>query len=215
MQVVNYKDWPERSLQYLCRSYDSLRKGEHYLDSGTAIHVGILDFTLHEGNSDFHESYRLMEIHSHKVYTDKFQLFIIALPEIDKASEEDKLFHTDLWGRFFKAKTWEDLNMLAEKSEAIASAASTVFQLVADENIRMQMEAREDYYRRQRTQELQKQRLQKALEEEKQKREKLEQRVWKAEEEARQKDEAEYRAQKAEEEVRRLKEELAMLREQK
>ena len=73
--------------------------------------------------------------------------------------------------------------MLAEKSEAIASAASTVFQLVADENNRMQMEAREDYYRRQRTQELQKQRLQKALEE-------------------------------AEEENRRLREEIAMLRNQ-
>ena len=233
MQVVNYQDWPERSLQYLCRSYDSLQKGEHYLDARTAIHVGILDFTLHEGEAAFHESYRLMEIHSHKLYTDKFQLFIIALPAIERASEEDKLFHTDLWGRFFKAKTWEDLIMLAEKNEAVASAASTVFQLVADENVRMQMEAREDYYRRQRTQELQKQRLQKALEEEKQKREEAEQRARKAEEESRQKDEALRKAEeqskhkdealrKVEEEsrhkdeaLRKAEEELALLRRQK
>ena len=92
--------------------------------------------------------------------------------------------------------------MLAEKNEAIASAASTVFQLVADENIRMQMEAREDYYRRQRTQELQNQRLQKALAEEKRKREKVEQ----------ERTEEKLKREEAEEEVRRLKEELAILR---
>ena len=30
MQVVNYSDWPERSLYYACRNYTSLAKGETY-----------------------------------------------------------------------------------------------------------------------------------------------------------------------------------------
>ena len=29
MQVVNHQDWPERSLQYLCRTYNSLNRGQH------------------------------------------------------------------------------------------------------------------------------------------------------------------------------------------
>jgi len=226
MQVVNYQDWPERSLQYLCRSYDSLQKGERYLDSRTAIHVGILDFTLCEGETTFHESYKLMEVHSHKIFTDKFQLFILTLPAVNNASNEDQKFHTDLWGRFFKAKTWEELNMLAEKNEAIASATSTMFQLVADENIRMKMEAREDYYRRQRTQEWQRQQLQKALAEAEQRARKAEEEarqkdevIRKAEEESRQKDEvirkAEEESRQKDEALRKVKEELAMLRGQK
>ena len=31
LQVINYKDWPERSLQYLCRMFDSLHRGDQYL----------------------------------------------------------------------------------------------------------------------------------------------------------------------------------------
>ena len=46
MQVIDYHDWPERSLQYLCRAFDSLHKGDNYTDTGTAVHVGILDYTL-------------------------------------------------------------------------------------------------------------------------------------------------------------------------
>lgn len=32
MQVINGNDWPERSLTYLCRSFDNLKHGQIYLD---------------------------------------------------------------------------------------------------------------------------------------------------------------------------------------
>lgn len=41
--------------------------------------------------------------------------------------------------------------MLVEQNEFIANASSTVYQLSQDEMIRLQCEAREDYYRRQRS----------------------------------------------------------------
>lgn len=41
--------------------------------------------------------------------------------------------------------------MLAEHDEIIANASSTIYQLSQDEMIRLQCEAREDYYRRQRS----------------------------------------------------------------
>lgn len=40
--------------------------------------------------------------------------------------------------------------MLTKKNEYIDEAASTIYQLTQDEKIRMQCEAREDYYRTQR-----------------------------------------------------------------
>ena len=43
MQVNDYHDWPERSIGYLCRMYDSLEHGEEYINAKPAIHIGILD----------------------------------------------------------------------------------------------------------------------------------------------------------------------------
>lgn len=151
MQVVNYDDWPERSLQYLCRTYDSLHRGEEYSISKTAIHIGIMNFNLFGNESSLLESYRLMNVKTHQIYTDKFQLYILSLPEANNPTEEDKLFHTDLWAKFFRAKTWEELKMLAKEDEGIASAISTANILWADEDVQARALAREDYNRRVKT----------------------------------------------------------------
>lgn len=45
MQVLDEGNWPERSLAYLCRTFDQLEKGGKYLDAKETIHIGILDFT--------------------------------------------------------------------------------------------------------------------------------------------------------------------------
>lgn len=49
------------------------------------------------------------------------------------------------WAKLFKATTWEEIKMLAEKNEYIADTVVTLKQLTADEKIRMQCQAREDY----------------------------------------------------------------------
>ena len=152
MQVINYGDWPERSLQYLCRNFDFLNKGEDYINSRTAIHIGILDFLLFEETEpEFFASYKLMNVKSHRVYSDKLQLFTLALPFIDHATETDKQFHRDMWGYFFKAETWEDLKIMENNYPIIGEAASIVYNAVNDKAIRDRIEARADYERRQRT----------------------------------------------------------------
>ena len=152
MQVINYGDWPERSLQYLCRNFDFLNKGEDYINSRTAIHIGILDFQLFEETEpEFFSSYKLMNTKSHRVYSDKLQLFTLALPFIDHATETDKQFHRDMWGYFFKAETWEDLKIMENNYPIIGEAASIVYNAVNDKAIRDRIEARADYERRQRT----------------------------------------------------------------
>ena len=88
---------------------------------------------------------------NHTIYSDKLCLCVLDLTRIDLATEEDRQYHIDYWASLFKATTWEELKMLAEQNEFIANASSTVYQLSQEETIRLQCEAREDYYRRQRS----------------------------------------------------------------
>ena len=56
----------------------------------------------------------------------------------------------DHWVHFFKATTWEEIQMLAANNSFIEEAAETVYRLSTEEQIRMQCEAREDFYKHQR-----------------------------------------------------------------
>ena len=46
VQVRNENNWPERSLFYWSRAFDTIRSGEDYSKLKRTIHIGILDFTL-------------------------------------------------------------------------------------------------------------------------------------------------------------------------
>ncbi len=150
LQVINYHDWPERSLQYLCRCFDALTRGQKYIDSLAAIHIGILDYEVFPGECALVDNFRLYNSKNGKLYSDKFQLYIMTLPRRDDASEEDKQFHSDLWAQFFKARFWEELKMLAEKDKGIESAVNAPYILWNDDMVQQQILAREDYERRQR-----------------------------------------------------------------
>ena len=151
LQVINYNDWPERSLQYLCRSFDLLNKGQLYSDSKTTIHIGILSFALFPDFKEYFSSFRMMSEGSHKVFTDKFQLYTLCLPNLKHATKNDASFRRDMWGRYFKVKTWEELKAMADVYPVIEETAEEVYKCITDEAIRRRIEAREDYERRQRT----------------------------------------------------------------
>ena len=150
MQVMNLGNWPERSLGYLCRSFDTLNKGEDYRDTKPVIQVCFLDFTLFEEVPEFYANYMFINVKNHYIYSDKLKLSVVDLTQIDIATEEDKQKGLDQWARLFKATTWEEIKMLASKNEYLTDAAETAYQLVTEETIRMQCEAREDYYNHQR-----------------------------------------------------------------
>ena len=80
---------------------------------------------------------------------------------IELATEEDRKYKIDYWANLFKSTTWEELKMIAKSDEYIQEAVDTVYQLSKEEQIRLQCEAREDYYRRMR-------RMEKLMEENKQ-----------------------------------------------
>ena len=48
----------------------------------------------------------------------------------------------------FKARAWEELHMLSQNNEYLKEASETVYHLTQEEKVRLQCQAREDYYRR-------------------------------------------------------------------
>lgn len=149
MQVINEQNWVERSLSYLCRSFDDLEHGQNYIDAKTTVQIGLLDFTLFKQHPEFYATYQLLNTKTHALYSDKLRLCVVDLTKIDMATEEDRAYHIDYWASLFKAATWEEIKMLAQKDDYIKEASDTIYQLTQEEKIRLQCEAREDYYRRQ------------------------------------------------------------------
>jgi septal ring factor EnvC (AmiA/AmiB activator) len=88
-----------------------------------------------------------MEEKEHYEYTNLIEIHVVDLTNIGLATENDKKYGTDKWAALFKAKTWEELKMLEQEDARIGTAADTVFRLMCDDKVRMQMEAREDFYR--------------------------------------------------------------------
>ena len=151
MQVIHERNWVDRSLSYLCRLYDHLSPGDDYTQIKPVRQIGFLDFTLFPEAPEFYATYKMLNEKTHALYSSKFVLSVLNLSCIDLATVEDKQYHIDYWASLFKATTWEEIKMLNEQNEYIKEASTTIYQLSQEEAIRQQCEAREDYYRRQRT----------------------------------------------------------------
>lgn len=149
LQVINEHNWQDRSLSYLCRAFDNLNKGDSYNLVKPAIHIGLLDFPLFPQLPEFYATYKMLNVKNHALYSDKLRLSVVDLTHIDLATKEDRQWHIDKWAALFKAATWEEVKMIAQKNESILNAANTIWKLTQEERIRQQCEAREDYRRRQ------------------------------------------------------------------
>ena len=116
-----------------------------------AIHIGFLNFTLHPLHPEFYATYQMLNVKNHLLYSDKFTLSVVDLNHIELATEQDKAYGIDYWAALFKAKTWEELRMLAKNNEALQEAATNLYIANSDEIVRQQCRAREDAERRERT----------------------------------------------------------------
>ena len=147
MQVVNLNNWQDRSLSYLARNFDHLKKGEDYKLTHPVIQIGLLDYTLFPEYPEFYSAYQFLNVKNHTLYSDKWRISVLDLSRIDLATEEDRQYQLDHWAALFKAKTWEELQMLAQNNNYFKEASETVYQLTQEEQIRQQCLAREDYNR--------------------------------------------------------------------
>lgn len=146
MQITNRLNWQNRSVMYLCRSYDQLNRGQDYRGAKPAVHIGFLDYTLFEDHPEFYAAYKLINIKSHQVYNNDLTLYVADLTRVDLATEEDRHYHIDSWAKLMKATTWEELKMTASEDEAIYEVAKALYYTCSDEEIRIRCLEREEYF---------------------------------------------------------------------
>ena len=89
----------------------------------------------------------MLNVKNHHVFNENFVLNVLDLNQIDLATEEDRFYEIDRWAQMFKAGTWEELRMIAEKNKYMSEAAAAMYELNADEIVRQQCMAREEYNR--------------------------------------------------------------------
>lgn len=147
MQVTNLGNWPERSLTYLCRMFDQLKSGEDYTKVKKTIHIGIMDFTPKDFPKVLYSEYFLYNPKTSHKYSDKFGIYMLQLNQLGNPDDEKNMPELYYWAQLFKARTWEEIQMLAEKNKCIKESILTLQELTADEKAKMQMEVRERYRR--------------------------------------------------------------------
>lgn len=147
LQVENEKNWDNRSVYYLARKLCDLSSGEDYNSLKPMIHIGILDFNYPKDNQEFYQQNILMNKKTHRIYSDKMQLNVLCLTQIENATDEDHNSGLYNWAKVFKATAWEELKALADNNRVIQDTIVTIAQLSEDEKIRQQCERREKYER--------------------------------------------------------------------
>ncbi len=148
MQVTKQGYWKQRSITYLCKNYDNLNSGENYDMVCPAMQLSILDFDLFDGIEELCSRYYLINENPayYNKYSEDFGIISLNLRQINNPKVVESEGNTELyqWARFFKAKTWEELRMLAKENKEIDNCVYSVAKLTEDDKFRMQCEARRD-----------------------------------------------------------------------
>ena len=147
MQMANQHNWQDRSLSYLCRSFDQLYQAEEYTTAKPVTHIGFLNFTLFPEKPEFYATYKFLNTKNHMVFSDKITLNVVDLKHIELATDEDNAWQIDYWAKLFTATTWEELKMIADNNVYLEAATQTMYELSADEMVERQCRARRDYYK--------------------------------------------------------------------
>lgn len=146
MQVIREAGWADRSVAYICRSFDQLNQGMAYIEAKPVRQIAFCDFTLFEERPEFYSTYKLINVKNiDQIYSEKLIISNIDLTRPDLATDEDRKYGIDEWAKLFKATTWEDMKMLAENNAVMGRAVSGVRQLTEEEMIREQCRAREEW----------------------------------------------------------------------
>ena len=144
MQMSNEYNWSERSISYAARSFDQLNSGEEYKEVLPVHSIGFLNFTLFEDQPEFFATYELRNKKTGHLYSSKFSIHVLDLTRIDLATAEDQNYEIDRWAKLFKAKTWEELRMIAKNNPDLLQASNDLYTVNADEIIGQQARARAD-----------------------------------------------------------------------
>ena len=142
MQVAFFVDWDKRVLFYLGKMFtDQLKKGDSYSKLKKCIHISILDFVHFSNNEDCYHVIKFCNERTGQIYTDLLEIQILELKKLPKdvKNGEDII----QWMKFFSGKSREEFENMAKTNEYLDEAYKTLIKLSADEQKRLEYEARE------------------------------------------------------------------------
>jgi predicted transposase/invertase (TIGR01784 family) len=117
---------------------EQIQRGGDYYQIERVVCIVICGGVLLSEEAEYYNTYSLRNARSGKEFTDLMEINILE-PEKLPVEPDGRLFN---WGQFFKAKTPEELAMIAKKDPAIAEAVGLVMELNEDDAERMLAHAR-------------------------------------------------------------------------
>ena len=142
MQVAYFANWDARVLFYLCKIFtDQLKNGEPYENLKKCIHVSILDFIYFKDDEECYRTICFCDEKTGKKYTDLMEIQILELRKLpDELKNDSNILN---WMRFLGGKTRREFEAMAKKDKYIDGAYKELEKLSADEQAKLEYEARE------------------------------------------------------------------------
>ena len=132
MQTSKEPYFKERVQLYNARTAgQQLKVGQKYHDAKRTISLIIIDFNLFGDYNRYHENL-FMRRDNGEIFTKTQEINIVNLQQVDESKCEKQY----LWGKLLKAKTAEELEMIANKSEEMKIATEKLFEVSADDMAR-------------------------------------------------------------------------------
>ena len=142
MQVVPFAFWERWILFYLSRMYtEQIKAGENYGEMKRCIHVSILNFIHFPEDQICFREIALCDLQTKKKYTDLLEIYVLELKKLPPEQLKEPMIIQ--WMRFLSAQKKEDFEKMAEKDGYIGEAYGVLKKLSADEQKRLEYEARQ------------------------------------------------------------------------
>ena len=153
LQLYYDRDWINRSLLYLCRTFDSslaandkdLRKYERL--KPTTL-VAIIDKNICFPEKEFYSTYQLLNVKSHHPYSSHLTIKVLNLSHIELATDDDINSGLLGWAKIFLANTWKDISRIVEEYPFLKEVAMVMYEANADIKKQSLMRAHEEYLMR-------------------------------------------------------------------
>ena len=142
MQVRRFTFWTNRVLAYASRQIADQVQGDfNYGSLEPVIQISIMDHTLFPDHKRFFTTYTLRDETGYQ-YSDKLQLCVMDLTQIGQATEEQKQQGLVAWARAFRARSWNEVNVIEDAG--VKEAAKTMQLILSNPSEREMIRARMD-----------------------------------------------------------------------
>jgi predicted transposase/invertase (TIGR01784 family) len=126
---------------------DQMGESDNYKKIKPVILIIIADFNLLPEETKYHNTYRILNEETHKPFTKLLEIHTIELQKLPPSGDGSPLSG---WVQFMNIQEEGDIDMAVQTNPMIGKAYGVLAKLSADEELRLQVEAREkalrDYY---------------------------------------------------------------------